>query len=63
MTFRSHVGWAHQMISVTALLLQVMLRLVAGGYQVVTQRCLFPDLGLSREEAACVEYYAIAKAI
>ena len=40
-----------------AALLQVMLRLVSGGYQVVTQAYLFPNHGLSREEAACVEYY------
>ena len=39
------------------LVAQVMVRLVAGGYQVVTQTYLFPNHGLSREEAACVEYY------
>ncbi len=41
----------------SALLLQVMMRLVSGGYQVVTQQYLFPTHTMSREEAACVEYY------
>ncbi len=34
-----------------------MSKLIKGGYQVVTQRYLFPKHSLSREEAACVEYY------
>ena len=34
-----------------------MLRLVSGGYQVVTSAYLFPAMNLSREEAACVEFY------
>lgn len=47
----------HQPSQQLGLVLQVMFSLVSGGYQVVTSAYLFPSMDLSREEAACVEFY------